>query len=415
MKPRVAVVHPRLVPGGGSEACAMWTAQALRGDHDVTLITTGRPDLAALDRSCGTSLDGTGLAVRTVALPPGTRTRFDALRGFRLARYCRRHAREFEVMISAYNVMDFGVPGIQRIADFSFDDALRRELHEGSGAAGGIIHGASAGRSLYLALARALAGGTRDGWKRNRTVANSEWTRRLLEERFGVRSEVIYPPVPARTRPPAHTPAGTNGSSETTGSSATTGLPAATGSWDEREDGFVFMGRLVPEKGLDLVVDILSRVREKRPVHLHVLGREVRPSYTRAIEALRRRHGDWIRLEGPVYGAAKAAFLSGHKYGLSGCRNEAFGLAVAEMVKAGVLVWVPDGGGQTEIVAHPDLVYRDPGEAAGSILGALEDPVRRDGLRRHLESRAAAFSADRFAAGMRDVVRDFLKDKHGRP
>jgi glycosyltransferase involved in cell wall biosynthesis len=400
MRPRIAVVHPRLIPGGGSEACAMWTAQALRGDHDVTLITTGRPDLAALDRSCGTALDGTGLAVRTVALPPGTRTRFDALRGFRLARYCRRHAGEFEVMISAYNVMDFGVPGIQRIADFSFDDALRRELHDGSGAAGGFVHGASAGRSLYLALARALAGGTRDGWKRNRTVANSEWTRRLLEERFGVRSEVIYPPVPA---------ASATGLSATTGSSATTGL------WDEREDGFVFMGRLVPEKGLDLVVDILSRVREKRPVHLHVLGREVRSSYTRAIEALRRRHGDWIRLEGPVYGAAKAAFLSGHKYGLSGCRNEAFGLAVAEMVKAGVLVWVPDGGGQTEIVAHPGLIYRDPGEAAGSILGALEDPVRRSGLRRHLESRAAAFSADRFAAGMRDVVRDFLKDKHGRP
>jgi glycosyltransferase involved in cell wall biosynthesis len=355
----------------------------------VTLITTGRPDLAALDRSCGTSLDGTGLAVRTVALPPGTRTRFDALRGFRLARYCRRHSREFEVMISAYNVMDFGVPGIQRIADFSFDDALRRELHEGSGAAGGGIHGASAGRSLYLALAGALAGGTRDGWKRNRTVANSEWTRRLLEERFGVRSEVVYPPV--------------------------MGSGAIARKWDEREDGFVFMGRLVPEKGLDLVVDILSRVREKRPVHLHVLGREVRSSYTRAIEALRRRHGDWIRLEGPVYGVAKGAFLSGHKYGLSGCRSEAFGLAVAEMVKAGVLVWVPDGGGQTEIVAHPDLVYRDAGAAAGSILGALEDPVRRDGLRRHLESRAAAFSADRFAAGMRDVVRDFLKDKHGRP
>ncbi len=388
MKPRVAVVHPRLVPGGGSEACAMWTVQALRGDHDVTLITTGRPDLAALDRSCGTTLDGTGLAVRTVPLPPGTRTRFDALRGFRLARYCRRHAREFEVLISAYNAMDFGLPGIQRIADFSFDDALRRELHVSSGAAGGVIHGASAGRSLYLAMAGALAGGTRDGWKRNRTVANSEWTRRLLEERFGVPSVVVYPPVTA----PA----------------------ATTRPWDDREDGFVFMGRLVPEKGLDLVVDVLARVREKRPVHLHVLGREVRTSYTRAIRALCRRHGDWIRLEGPVYGAAKDAFLSGHKYGLSGCRNEAFGLAVAEMVKAGVLVWVPDGGGQTEIVAHPDLVYRDAGGAAGLILGALEDRARRDELRRHLEVRAAVFSADRFAAGMRDVVRDFLKDRHDR-
>ena len=67
MRPRVAVVPPMLVPGGGSEAGAMWTVQALRDDHEVTLVTTGRPDLAALDRSCGTSLDGTGISVRSLA------------------------------------------------------------------------------------------------------------------------------------------------------------------------------------------------------------------------------------------------------------------------------------------------------------------------------------------------------------
>ncbi|MBP1770473.1 MAG: glycosyl transferase group 1, partial [Candidatus Aminicenantes bacterium] len=135
MRPRVAVVHPMLVPGGGSEAGAMWTVQALRDDHEVTLITMGRPDLAALDRSCGTSLDGTGIAVRSLAVPPGLRTRFDALRGGRLARWCRRNARGYDVMISAYNAMDFGVPGIQMIADFSFDDDLRRELHAPPGGA----------------------------------------------------------------------------------------------------------------------------------------------------------------------------------------------------------------------------------------------------------------------------------------
>lgn len=387
MKPRVAVVHPGLVPGGGSEACAMWTVQALRPDHDVTLVTTARPDLAALDRSCGTALAGTGLEVVAVAPPPGTRTRFDALRGFRLARYCRRRAPEFDVMISAYNVMDFGRPGIQRIADFSFDDALRRELH--AGAAGGFGHRASPARSLYLGLARALSGGSRDGWKANRTVANSEWTRRLFEARYGLAASVVYPPVAG---PPAPTP----------------------GPWEGREDGFVFMGRLAPEKGLDLAVDILARVRETRPVHLHVLGREVRPAYTRAVRALRRRHGDWIGLEGPVYGEAKAAFLSGHKYGLSGCRNEAFGLAVAEMVKAGAVVWVPDGGGQTEIVAHPDLIFHDAAGAAAAIRSALASPERLASLRGHLAGRASAFSAARFAAQMREVVADFLKDAHAR-
>jgi glycosyltransferase involved in cell wall biosynthesis len=388
MMPRVAVVHPHLLPGGGSEACAMWTARALQDDCRVTLITMGRPDLEALNRSCGSDVDPGRIEVRALAIPPGLRTRFDALRGFRLERHCRRHSGDFDVLISAYNAMDFGVPGIQMIADFAFDDGLRRELHAAGGAAAGPFHRGSAGRRLYLALARALAGSGGDGWKRNRTVACSAWVRGLLAARFAVASEVVYPPVAG-------------------------GGPKVP--WEEREDGFVVMGRLVPEKGIGPVADVLARVREKKPVHLHVLGRPVRAAYAREIDGLRRRHGDWVHLEGPVYGPEKEAFLGRHKYGISGCRNEAFGIAVAEMVKAGAIVWVPDGGGQTEIVAHPGLVYAGPENAAALILEALGDPDREAGLRRHLEARGEMFSGPRFVAGMRAVVEDFLKVRHGLP
>jgi len=388
MKPRVAVVHPQLVPGGGSEACAMWTVQALQDESRVTLITMGRPDLEALNRGCGSSVVGSRIEVRSLAIPPGTRTRFDALRGFRLARYCRRHARAFDVMISTYNVMDFGVAGIQRIGDFSFDDNLRRELHAGTGAADRGYYKASAGRSLYLALARVLAGGKRDGWKRNRTVANSEWTRGLLLDRFGVASEVIYPPIAG-------------------------GCPKVP--WEEREDGFVVMGRPVPEKGLRTVIEILGDVRREKPIHLHILGRRGRTAYAREIEEICRHNRDWVRFEGEVYGPEKEELLAGHKYGISGCRNEAFGIAVGETVKAGAIVWVPAGGGQTEIVAHPSLIYSGREDAVALILAALGDPAREAGLRHHLEARAAAFSTGRFVDGMRALVRDFLEEGHVHP
>ncbi len=387
MKPRVAVVHPQLVPGGGSEACAMWTLQALQASARLTLITMGRPDLQAMNRNYGTTVEPDELEGRYLPVPPGTRTRFDALRGFWLARYCRRHARDFDVMISAYNVMDFGVAGIQRIDDFSFDDGLRRELHAASGAADGVFYQGSAWRSLYLGLARALAGRTADGWKRNRTAANSEWTRDLLRERFGVASEVIYPPVVG-------------------------GFPRVP--WSEREAGFVVIGRLVPEKGIRLVIDILADVRREKPVHLHILGRRGRAAYARELEELCRRNRDWVHLEGEMYGPEKAAFIAKHKYGLSGCRNEAFGIATAEMVKAGLLVWVPDDGGQKEIVAHPGLVYSGRDHAASLILAALDGPGVEAGLRRHLEGRADFFSTGRFVGEMGVLVRDFLKEGRDR-
>jgi glycosyltransferase involved in cell wall biosynthesis len=386
MTPRVAVAHPLLLAGGGSEVCAMWTVQALQDDCRVVLITTGRPDLRSLNESCGTRVDAARVEVRALGLPPGMGTRFDALRGARLARHCRRHAADFDVMISAYNGMDFGVPGIQRIADFSFDDGLRREFHATAGAKEGLLHRASAGRSLYLRLARAVAGAAPDGWKGNVTLANSEWTRGLLRERYGVASTVLYPPVSG---------------------------PSSTAPWEDREDGFVVMGRIVPEKGLELVMEILAEVRKARPVHLHILGRPGRAAYARDIEALARRHGDWVHLEGPRFGRDKEAFLTGHKYGLSGRRHEPFGIAVAEMVKAGLIVWVPDGGGQTEIVADPGLVYSGSADAAARILAVLGDRDREAALRGRLDGRAALFSPDRFAAGMRSAVFGLLSAHHG--
>lgn len=384
MTPRVAVVHPGLVAGGGSEACALGMIRALQDDHRVTLITMGRPDLEALNAKYGAGVDLAKLETRSLSIPPGLRKRFDALRGFRLARYCRRHAGDFEAMISAYNVMDFGEPGIQRVADLSFDDGLRREFDFAGGAEESASHRASPWRSLYLGLARTLAGDRRGRWMRNRTIANSNWTAGLLRDRFGLASEVVYPPVAG-------------------------GFPPVP--WEEREEGFVVIGRLVPEKGIGAVVSILAEVRKERPVHLHIVGRPGPGAYAREVEALGRRHADWVRLEGGMYGADKAAFLSRHKYGISGRRAEPFGIAVAELVKAGCLVWAPDGGGQTEILAHPELVYAGPDDAAAKIRGVLADPARQAHLRDHLRARAGLFSAERFGREIRAIVEDFLEKK----
>ncbi|MGZ5453013.1 MAG: glycosyltransferase family 4 protein [Candidatus Aminicenantales bacterium] len=387
MKPRVAVVHQQLLPGGGSEVCAMWTLQALADEYQATLITMGRPDIAALNRSCGTAVDEGRIEVRALPIPPGLRRRFDALRGVRLDRYCRRHAGEFDVMVSAYNVMDFGLPGVQIVADFSFDDDLRREVHAGSGAADGALYAASAGRSFYMALAKALSGRSEEGWAKNRTLAVSEWVRGLLKDRFDVDSTVLYPPVSV--------------------------VPPRI-SWEDREDGFVVMGRLVPEKGLPLVVDILSEVRKVKPVHLHILGRPARAAYAREIERLCGSNPGWVHLEGEIYGPEKDAFLARHKYGISGCRGEALGVGLAEMIVSGAIVWVPDGGGQTEVVTDAALIYAGRDDAVSRIVNVITDAGRETALRRHLEERAAVFSSSRFVSGLRAVVRDFLTEGQGR-
>ncbi len=381
--PRTAILHPDLQGSGGSEGTAAWLAEALKESCRVSLVSMGPIDLARLDTIYGTRL-GTG-RVETVSLPipKGLERRFDALRSHRLGRWAKARAGEFDVMISSYNVMDFGRRGIQYIADFSFDDGLRRSLHPaGTGGLRGAAYRKTPLRSLYLRLGRALSRQSEAGWRRNVTYANSAWAKKALEERLGLESAVLYPPVPTEF---------------------------AAVPWEERENGFVVLARLAPEKQVERAMAVLAEVRQAgHDIHLHILGREDGRGYAERIRRLCRESGGWARLEGFAAGDAKRTFLAGHRYGISGCRNEAFGIGVAEMVAAGCVAWVPRGGGQVEIVAHDGLIFENDGEAASKIAATLADPGRQSALRRHLAGRAEAFSTARFVEASRRAVEGFL-------
>ena len=63
-------------------------------------------------------------------------------------------------------------------------------------------------------------------------------------------------------------------------------------------------------------------------------------------------------------------------------REEHFGMAPAEMVRAGMIVWVPNGGGQVEIVGNdPRLVYESDEQAIDQIVQVLGNPDEQRRLR----------------------------------
>jgi glycosyltransferase involved in cell wall biosynthesis len=78
------------------------------------------------------------------------------------------------------------------------------------------------------------------------------------------------------------------------------------------------------------------------------------------------------------------------------------------MVKAGCIVFVPDGGGQTEIANHPDLIYPDDEAAVEQIDAVLRNPEKQKALRQHLKDSGRRFSTDIFQQGILDLTREFL-------
>lgn len=379
---KVGVAHPYL-GRGGSESRVMWAIEALKADYDVSVITTGGGDLDALNQFYGTSVKPDEVTFRESGIPAVLRRTGDALRGSLHQRHCRRVASEYDVLISAYNLCDFGVPAIHCIADFCWDAEIRRRLHPVPTGGRGFAHRDGILRRAYLGLARALSRPSgRDLFAgEDLILANSRWSAEIIRQKYGATVDVLYPPVLGEF---PDVPSG------------------------ERELGFVCLGRIAPEKRIERIVEILQRVRSMgHDVHLHVIGNAADSTYGAEIRSLSDGQ-EWVSLEGCLYGAEKAELLSRHRFGIHACQGEAFGIAVAEMVKAGCITFVPNEGGQAEIVDDPALLYEDVDHAAELIDRVLRDERSQQELGEHLSTRATLFTATGFAEGLRNAVERFL-------
>ncbi len=143
-RPRLGIAHV-CMGRGGSEAKPLWGIQSLREEYDITLLTAGHVgpnQLDNLNHFYGTSLKHDDFRVLEAPVFPGMRNNQSAaaLRGSLFQRFCRKVAGQFDVLVSAYNLCDFGVPAIHLIADLSWDPGLRQQFDPMPAAAQRLIH-----------------------------------------------------------------------------------------------------------------------------------------------------------------------------------------------------------------------------------------------------------------------------------
>jgi glycosyltransferase involved in cell wall biosynthesis len=98
------------------------------------------------------------------------------------------------------------------------------------------------------------------------------------------------------------------------------------------------------------------------------------------------------------------------RFGIHGMLDEHFGIAPAELLRAGCIVFVPDSGGQVEIVGdHPELRYDSDDDAVEKICQVLADQETESRLRMALSERSELFSETQFMKNISNVVDDFTR------
>ena len=97
------------------------------------------------------------------------------------------------------------------------------------------------------------------------------------------------------------------------------------------------------------------------------------------------------------------------RYGIHGMENEHFGMAVAELQRAGCVTFVHNSGGPVEIIGgREEQLYRDEEEAAAKIDAVLSSEVLQTELHQHACSRRELFTLERFQDEIRAAVREML-------
>jgi len=379
---RVLLVQPSLQPPGGSNGVAAWILQALVAEHRVTVLSWQPVEIEPVNRFFGTHLQRSDFD--TIDVPRAYRALTDHLpvpahliKLSLLMRYTRTVSAGFDVVFGIHNETDYGRRGIQYV---HYPTYLRPrpkvDLRW--------YHPPQVGLDLYYDAADRIAGFSMERMKSNLTLVNSNWTGAQVSRFLGVPTRTLYPPIVD---------------------------PAPGLAWEDRRNGFLAVGRISPEKEFERVVKILARVRETAPdITLTIVGTSDRHTrrYFESLKALAHSLGPWIDIRQNLTRDEVRALMASHRYGIHGMREEHFGMAPAELARAGVIVWVPRGGGQMEIVGHePALMFDSNDEAVKKIVATLTNAVEQRRLRERLSIAAGQFSTTHFMQQVREIVRDF--------
>ncbi|HUQ88091.1 MAG TPA: glycosyltransferase [Vicinamibacterales bacterium] len=379
---RVLLVQPSMQPPGGGNGVAAWVLQALVHAHRVTVLSWQPVDIDPINRFFGTHLNRSDFD--TIDMPRSWRLLVDRLptpstliKLSLLMRYTRRVSAGFDVVFGVYNETDYGRRGIQYV---HYPTYLRprpaMDLRW--------YHPPQRGLNLYYTLADRIAGFSLDRLKANVTLVNSDWTGEHVSRFLGIKTRTLYPPVV----------------------DPLPGLP-----WDERRNAFLAIGRISPEKEYERLIRILARVREGvAGLTLTIVGTSDRHTrgYLQSVTSLAQSTGSWIQFRDNLTRDEVRELMASHRYGIHGMREEHFGMAPAELARAGAIVWVPRGGGQMEIVGHePSLMYDSEDDAVQKISKTLASRSEQHRLRDTLAQTAEQFSTARFMQHVRTIVNEF--------
>ena len=172
-----------------------------------------------------------------------------------------------------------------------------------------------------------------------------------------------------------------------------------------------YIGRISEEKRIERIIAIVEQARESSGADfsLFIAGQMEDSPYGRKLQRI-AKDKPWIQFVGQVLDEAKERFLLSGSYAIHAERDETFGIAITEYLKAGCVPIVPDEGGTVEIVDSPELTYHTDEEAAKILLRLHQDKAFYEAQLAHCRERAGLFSMQAYMENQHKVLSAMLAE-----
>lgn len=180
----------------------------------------------------------------------------------------------------------------------------------------------------------------------------------------------------------------------------------------------LFAGRLIPRKGVPILLKAANLVQQKspRPVKVIIAGGSTKPEYVKRLKSLARGLHVRARFLGTVpHYRIHHVYQDADVFVCPSQKHEAFGLVNVEAMASGLPVIASDNGGIKEVVDDGQtgfLVkdYHRPEAFAGAIVRLLADPVLFEKMKKNTRSVAVKkFSWSATAERLNKIYASVLK------
>lgn len=373
MMKRILLYHPEFL-WGGAESVLINTIIALRDDYSLYIACRQKltPDMIERINEFFSS-DLVVTDVQQTFFIPNIIPNRSKLNRHITMRWCKLNTRKFDLFLSTSNFADFGVNGIQY-------------LHFPPRRSGYGSTRQSFLNTSYSMVCNMISGFSEESRMKNLSLANSDWTRCELQKYYGLTNcEVLYPPVKIPNQ-------GINSRMDNT---------------------FVMFSRISPEKRIKEGILLIQELRDitKKEISLIVIGNRSNKDFDYFNEISKMtRLLPWLHMKTEADLVEIQKLLEQTMFGLHMMPEEHFGITIAEMAAAGIIVFIPDRGGQKEIINDPGLMFESQNDAIQKIRSILEmDIAEKKHLSEQQRIKASFFSEVSYRQKILDVVNNAFK------